>query len=454
METNLKSIDLNTIESEIKNDESKFPIDAFPELFRDLITELNETQNFPNDYTGTAILTAIATAIGTSAKVKVKGTWHELPALYTSLIGNAGANKTHPVKLLFEVFNEIDNDAINKYKILYNEFEEYQSISKKTKDLTPKIDRPILIKTLLTNFTPEILNQRLNDNVKGCTVLSDELSTFLEGMNNYSKSDQTSVYLSFWSNQPTSIDRVGNPIPLFIKHPYLSIIGGLQPRMLKQGFPIQKTNNGFLQRFLFAFPNTSLKHAINDNEFNTNLLNRYNEFIKNYIKENPVKINEENGQINSKVFYWSADAKAYFYKWQKENCDLVNNNQNTLKGEIISKYDNHFIRLALILQIMENQNTYEIGLNAVKGADELCKYFMNCAFKVLSVIQDLKTYTDALPKNKKDLYNELTPTFTTETAINLGANYSIADRTVKEFIKDTLLFERVKHGVYNKITKA
>lgn len=454
METNLnKSIDFNTIETDKIIIENNFPIHVFPQLFKSLTTDLKQTLNFPIDYTGTAILTAIATTIGTTAKVKVKGSWFEFASLYTVIVGNAGANKTHPVNQMFNILRDIDKIAINKYANDYSEYEEYLNLDKKTKLLTPKVNKPILVKSILTNFTPEILYQRLNDNQRGCTVLSDELTTFFEGMNNYSKGDQTSVYLSMWSNQPTSIDRVGNPIPLFIKNPFLNIIGSLQPRMLKQSFPIHKMNNGFLQRFLFAFPSDTNKEPINDNELNSELLNNYNDFISNYIKEHPVNTNFDTGVIDSKVYYWSNEAKEYFYNWQKQNCDLVNNNQNSVKGEIISKFDNHFIRLALILQIMENHNTYEIGLKAVQGASELCKYFMNNAFKVLAIIQDLKSYTEALPTNKKTFYNELPLTFTTETAISIGLNNQISERTIKEFIKDTFLFERLKHGNYKKIVK-
>jgi hypothetical protein len=86
-----------------------------------------------------------------------------------------------------------------------------------------------------------------------CTVVSEELATWLEGMNNYSKGDQTSGYLSIWSNKATSIDRVSKPIPLWLPQPFLNIIGSLQTRVLQRFFPAAKTDNGFLQRFLFAF---------------------------------------------------------------------------------------------------------------------------------------------------------------------------------------------------------
>jgi hypothetical protein len=277
------------------------------------------------------------------------------------------------------------------------------------------------------------------------------MATFFDGMNNYSKGDQIGVYLSFWSNQSTTIDRVGNPIPLFIQNPYLSIIGGLQPRVLANSFPVQKMNNGFFQRFLFAFPDATIKSPINDNESNTQVYKNYENFIKNYYGSTMVI--EENGQSNSKILNWNGESKAFFYNWQKLNCDVVNEYSNSIKGEIASKFDNHFVRLALILQMMENPTSDFVELKAVEGAEKLCSYFMNCSFKVLKVIQNPKEYLYTLAENKQKFYKQIKEEFTTAEAIAIGLNFAIQDRRVKEFLKDTILFKRIRHGFYRKTIK-
>ena len=42
-------------------------------------------------------------------------------------------------------------------------------------------------------------------------------------------------------------------------------------------------NNGFFQRFLFAFPNNVEKQPINDNEIDEILITRYNNFLLDYL---------------------------------------------------------------------------------------------------------------------------------------------------------------------------
>lgn len=431
--------------------ENQFPIDALPKLFKDLIIDLNNSLNFPIDYTGTAILTAVATVVGTSVKIRVKNNWFEYASLYSCIIGNAGANKTHPVNTIFAPIKEFDKINHDNFASRLMDWSKWNKLPKAEKEGMTEPPFPVLIKSVLTNFTPEVLYKRMDENLRGCTVLSDEMATFFDGMNNYSKGDQIGVYLSFWSNQSTTIDRIGNPIPLFIQNPYLSIIGGLQPRVLANSFPVQKLNNGFFQRFLFAFPDTTLKSPINDNELNSKIFDKYVKFIKTYYKNSNVV--EIEGHVNSKILNWTAEAKVCFYNWQKDNCDLVNEYSNSIKGEIASKFDSHFVRLALLLQMMEKPDSDFVELTAVKGAEKLCAYFMNCSFKVLAVIQDPAEYLGTLADNKRKFYNQIKESFTTAEAVTLGLDFDIQERRVKEFLKDTVLFKRIKHGFYEKTIK-
>lgn len=284
--------------------------------------------------------------------------------------------------------------------------------------------------------------------------MSDELATFLEGMNNYSKSDQASNYLTFWSNKEITIDRVSKPIPLVIKQPFLNIIGSLQPRILNKLFPANKTDNGFMQRFLFAFPDIGENHSINDVEINLNTIDQYNKFICEYIENHPIKIKEETKKVDSKIYFWSDDAKEYFYEWHRIHTIQLNKNADTLLGEVISKFDIHFVRIALILQIMENNFTNQISLNAVTGAEALCKYFLCNAIKVLDIIdkKDIPVLLqDKLNQNKHDLYLQLPNDFTTAQANEIGAILKLNDKFVQRLIGNTSLFKRVSHGNYSKI---
>lgn len=429
--------------------ENVFPVEVFPTPFKELLNGCKSSLNFPTDYTGVAIISAVSTAIGKSAKAKVKNGWYEFSSLFIAIIGNAGANKSHPLELSFKPFQEIDKAMIDLFKEELEAFETFMAIPAKERGNGSKVNKPVLIKTILHNFTPEILCQRLVENERGCTVVSEELATFLEGMNNYSKGDQTSTYLSLWSNKPTSIDRVKSPVPLWLPQPFLNIIGSLQPRILPKLFPSGKTDNGFLQRFLFAYPSNAEKQPINDIEIDECLMQDYSNWITRYRISSPIFIDEETELPKAKVYYLSNDAKAFFYKWQKENTEQVNDNAESLKGEILSKFDIHFIRLSLILQIMTNYETNEISLQTVQGAAKLCIYFLNNAFKVLEMLGG-QNKAHELPEDKKRLFDALPNEFSTGEGLIIAEKLGMPERTFKRFINDIDLFKWVKIGRYEK----
>ncbi len=429
--------------------ENKFPIDVFPSLFKKIITESERSLNFPIDYTAIAILTAASIVIGKSAKLRVKSIWYEYPSIWGVLIGPSGVVKTHPITMANKPLEDIDRKSINEFAKSYDEYETYQNLSKKDRPKEAP-EKPVLKKTLLHNFTPEALYIKLQDNDRGCMLVSEEISTWIEGMNNFSKGDTTSIYLSIWSNQSTSVDRIKNPKPLWLPTPFLSIIGGTQPRLLTRIFPANKTDNGFFQRFLIAFPDNVKKEYINDFDFDETVLTDYADWMKIYMQRSEIIIDADSEMPKPKIYVWSDAAKKFFYKWQKENTDKVNKYPNSLKSEIISKFDIHFCRLSLILHIMEDYESREISLNAVQGAEKLCTYFLNCALKVLEVIGK-QTKADGLPDDKRELYNALPDKFTTGQGVIIAESLNIPERTFKTFIENIELFRKPTRGVNEKI---
>ena len=367
--------------------ENPFPVDVFPPLFRALILNTKDTLNFPVDYSAASMLAAVSTAIGKTALLEVKTGWREFAPLYLGLIGNAGAAKSHPLDMFFRILEEIDREEYKTFEPLYNKYLQWLALSKKEKKAVQEVKEPVLIKSIMNNFTPEILNLRLSENDRACCVVSEELESWLLGMNQYSKSDTSSTYLSMWSVKRTTIDRVGKAHkPTFIERPYLSIIGTLQPRKLKQMFPVEKSDSGFLQRFIWAYPVDTKKEYITTRQMNESLLEVYNDWIRNYIKDNNATT-YSSGQPMAKVYKFNEASKDYFYQWQKANTDKVNAAGDSLLSEELNKFDNHYLRLCLLLELMAGGNGSIISLESAKGAEKLCTYFENTMYMVLDNLE-------------------------------------------------------------------
>ena len=365
-----------------------FPIDVFPPLFREVILKTNEALNFPTDYSAATILTAVATIIGKTAVLEMKNGWKEFCPLYMNLLGNPGTLKSHPLDMFFDIIKTIDSEEYQNYSPKLEAFEEYQSMTRKEKQSVQKIEEPTLIKHIMSNFTPEILAKRIKDNNRSVCVVSEELESWLLGMNNYSKSDQSSTYLSFWSVKRTDVDRISNQKkPLIIERPFLCIIGSSQPRKLKKMFPVEKSDSGFLQRFLWAFPADSKKKCINQIDLGPFFLNNYNEWFRTYYEiYKPILF--DSGQPKAKIYKFSPEALKIFLEWNKENTDKVNAAGDSLLSEEYNKFDIHFLRFALIMQIMEDLTGNTISVNATLNAVKLCAYFENTMLRVLNIIEN------------------------------------------------------------------
>ena len=365
-----------------------FPVDVFDSVFKDIIIATNEALNFPIDYSAACILTAVATAIGKTAVLEVKNGWKEFCPLYMDLLGNAGAMKSHPLDMFFNIIKTIDSEEYQKYSPLLEAYEEYLSLTKKEKLKEEKKVEPLLVKTIMSNFTNEILSKRINDNSRSVCVVSEELETWLLGMNNYSKADQSSTYLTMWSVKRTDVDRVSNhKKPLIIERPFLCIIGSSQPRKLKKMFPADKSDSGFLQRFLWAFPADTQKKCINENELDNKYFENYNRWIRNYYENNKPVVYPD-GQPKAKIYRFTNESKRIFLDWQKENTVKVNAAGDSLLSEEYNKFDVHFLRFALIMQIMEDSTSNVISTKAAQNAVKLCAYFENTMLRVLNIIEN------------------------------------------------------------------
>jgi hypothetical protein len=103
--------------------------------------------------------------------------------------------------------------------------------------------------------TLEALFRVLAKNPRGLTMILDELSTLVLGMNQYRRgagNDRPNL-LKIWSRAPISIDRVANEFgePIRIARPALCITGNATPSLLAA---MGGGEDGFSDRWVYAYP--------------------------------------------------------------------------------------------------------------------------------------------------------------------------------------------------------
>ena len=128
-----------------------FPLVAFPEKLQDYIRAARDTLNFPEPYTASVMLLAVAVAIGNTRVLKVKEGWLVKPILFLALVGEAGANKSHPISFVLKPLERINNAHIDAYNKALADY-------RKVKDANPS-DKPQPRQVLVSDITTESLVQ-------------------------------------------------------------------------------------------------------------------------------------------------------------------------------------------------------------------------------------------------------------------------------------------------------
>ncbi len=485
--------------------ENAFPVHVFPEKIQWIIEATHESLKYPIDFVGCSMLFAAAIAIGNTHRVKVMNNWTEGATLYLALIGRPGTNKTHPLK--FGIDPILLRDKEN-----YNEFlrakKEYQSLLNQAKmEATGDLpNRPIWKKIILSDFTPEALSEIHRFNLRGLGVYTDELNQWIKNFNRYSTGSATEFWLSNFSRTPINIDRKGQD-PVLISDPCISVCGSIQPGILQELSRDNRSQNGFIDRILFSYPETLKKEYWSETELNENISEDWNQIV-NYLLELPLR-SDNNGGISPTIMEFTETAKDVLKDWQKRNTDTINNTDNESLAGVYSKLEIYVIRFALIIELLqiatgssENENPFDwdiktlyrkaskkchpdtstlqngaeifkeldeaykaenrekvfeifqnlvkarIGTRATEGAIQLAEYFRQTARRVNSILNN--TPVEGLDNRKKSIYHLLPLEFSTDKGLQIAFENEYPERTFKRFLSDGIFFEKLEHGKYKK----
>jgi len=432
--------------------ENKFPVEAFPQAIQDIIAATNSKLNFPIDFIGASILFAISVAIGNTFRVELKNGFQKGVNIYLAIVGHAGTTKTHPLNFALKPVYTHDSKTIREYEKQMVNYEKYNSMSKKqrTEEGMDEIIKPICIKTLLSDYTPEALAETHKNNKRGLGVHVDELNGWIKNFDRYNNGSEQEFWNSVWSGMPINIDRkTGGSVHVSI--PCISVAGTIQNGLLKELASNNRNNNGFMDRILFVFPNDVKKDYWSEDDIDITHIENWNNIINNILKL-PFRLDEYDNPA-PEILRFSPEAKTALYDWQKLNADLINEESDDRLRGIYNKLEDNVLRIALILEIMnricDGKDIKSIGLESINGAIKLIEYFKYNAIKVHDYISNTNPL-DRFPDHQQDLYDALPESFKTEEGLQLIKQFDVSERGFYRFLKNKELFKRIKKGEYQK----
>ena len=418
-----------------------FPIDIFPSEIIEVLIECNKALNYPLDYLGSSILTASSLAIGNTHHIELKKGFVQKATIFMVLVGKPGDIKSHPLNFAFKPIKEKDNISHDEYLKEYSQYED----SKNNKDHVTD-PRPIYKKYELNDFTPESLIKIHSHNKRGVVVNVDELAGWIKNFQRYNKSSEAETYLSIWTGNPISIDRKGDE-PIRINDPFVNVIGTMQTAIIDELAKDNRSNNGFIERLLFAIIENPPPLLWNENEIDQKYIDKYT-----YMIDHLFALEYESFKPN--IIYFTKEAKECLINWQNRQREMLQNNGLDRELSIQSKLEIYTIRFSLIIQLMfwavGREDKTNVELFAVEKAVKLTEYYRLNALKIHQRIFD-KNPIDDLHNTHKKFYESLSDKFYTSEALVKGNEIGIPERTVKNLLKKKELFEKINHGIYTKV---
>lgn len=426
---------------------NEFPLNSLPEKMRSIIEGFKENRKFPVDFSAGAMLTAACSAIGKTYSANLDG-WVCHPIIYMCIVGDAGSNKSSPLKSAIKPLNDISSKMFNRYEKDLSKWKADLAIAESQKPKLPfNVDKPEAKQTIIKNFTIEGLFKAHRVNERGLLVYVDELQGFFNAMSQYkAKGADEQEWLDFWNGSEMVVNRAGAEL-LRLESTRLSVIGGIQPLELSALLSGSRSTNGMIDRFLFVSPE-GLGIAVQRG------MKQVNEQIIEWGKTIN-KIYEVQSNENIELLF-HAQAKEVYYDWQEKNAIECNESGDRARMSVNSKIQEYVIRISLVLHMIkwaeeeDFEPVGEINMQTVKDAIIICEYFRENALKIRRMVENPDA-KEILNKEKLEMYDLLPQEFQTGQAVKIiveaGAG---SERTVKNFLKNKQFFDKIGHGAYMK----
>lgn len=423
------------IDNAIKRSSKSFPIKVFPSAIQDLIKNADTTTLFDQDYFSAGILSVSATAIGSSIYLH-NGSYLVKPIFWISIIGRTGTGKTHPLQFAKKPIENRDKESFKTYE---EERENYEKNLSETKER-----KPVYSKYILKDFTPEKLANSLQHNEKGVLIFQDELMRWINSFDQYKKGGEQQLYLELFNGNELTVDRITKD-PIRIEKTNVNILGGMQPELLRGMAKNNRNNDGFLDRFLFVYPDNSKPKLFTGLKIDYKHEENYNKLICNLLDAPEQRI-----EAKSKVIQ-------IFKDWQHEKVKEFFSDH--LEASLQSKLETYVWRLALVLEMMSQASIckYKTTLSekSLLDAIELVEYFRFNALKAHDRILTKNPLED-LTEAQRDLYDSLPKNFKRSEILPLFDEKLISMRSGDRFLKTDDLFynsnthKELKQGQYIK----
>jgi len=191
--------------------------------------------------------------VGTKIEIAAATEFYPPPIIWTGIIAESGATKSPIFKILTKPLKVLQAEAEEDYKAKLKVYDLLLEKYEAAKDKGEKPEKPVPRNYFFQDFTTEGLALSLEGTTHGTMIAVDELAEMLAGFNQYKggKGNDRQKWLTIYDSGGMKVDRSSGK-RMFLTHTPVSILGTIQPDVLKQQMGDLYTVDGLWQRFLWV----------------------------------------------------------------------------------------------------------------------------------------------------------------------------------------------------------
>jgi len=377
-----------------------FPISQLPAVLTTFCREVSQAVGCDESFPAMVALAACSSAIGTTRQLCVKYGWFVPPIVWTLLVGESGTQKSPPFRMAMSPLKERqqrDADLFMKAAAQYqsdlkaHKREMKQWAKNQEGDEPEEPERPVRGRCVVQDATIEALAPILNENPRGVLLARDELSGWLAGFDKYSSKSSSSSevpkWLEIYNAESITIDRkTGDERFLFVRRPFVSICGGIQPGILSRCLTDEHKDSGLQSRLLMTFPPRQAKEW-RDDELSPSAQSRYGDCIRDLFELKP---EDTGGEFKPATLTLTSEARSLF----KDYVNQTGKEQAALHGHLASqwsKLEEIPARLAIIIHSVRQVTTgvsdsWSVDAETMQAAINLGEWFKGETLRINRVL--------------------------------------------------------------------
>ena len=336
-----------------------FPIAHLPSTLANFVLDAQRCINLKAPaMPAVSVLAVIASIIGSSCRIEIKPGYTEPVALFVIAVADSGSAKTAAIKAAVKYLKTLQAERRRQRKRAEHDWKQVHVAWKKL----PKDDQgdepkqpPPAERFIIGDITLEAVGEILENNPLGVLLHREEVNAFLAGMDAYRKtSTDLQSWIEIFDGESILVDRKKTE-PIQVDHPSVAIVGGIQPKILKN--TIQKRpdfiDTGFGSRLLFVMPQ---KEPVewNENIPDASIVDAYEGLIDGILADRENALIQDDTGINAFarvepfVFPLSIAARRVLFDFQKRYARQAHY-EDTAKAAAMHKAGRIAARLCLTL---------------------------------------------------------------------------------------------------------